>query len=79
MSGTLAIITALAVLGVSMVLPFVFYKLGYRHGALDRDVTIHEAYELGRKSGDNWWMGIEAEIEAERRKMWEKEKGKKRA
>lgn len=52
---------------------------GYKRGALDRDVTLQQAYELGRKSGDNWWMGVEAEIEQERRKLWEQEKGKKRA
>lgn len=80
MSGEIVgILTGLAVLGVSMVIHFVFYKLGYRHGALDRDVTLQQAYELGRKSGDNWWLGVEAEIEHERRKLWEKEKGKRSA
>lgn len=61
------------------IVSFVFYKVGYKHGARDRNVSLLQAYELGRKSGDNWWLGVEAEIEHERRKLWEKEKGKRSA
>jgi hypothetical protein len=64
---------------VAIVAYFVFYKVGYKHGARDRNVSLLQAYELGRKSGDNWWLGVEAEIDEERRRIWEKEKGKRSA
>jgi hypothetical protein len=77
--NAIAAVDAVYTVLVAVVSYFVFYKIGYKHGARDRNVSLLQAYELGRKSGDNWWLGVEAEIEQERRRIWEKEKGKKRA
>ena len=31
---------------------------------------LKEGYELGRKSADDWWIGVERQTEEERRRIW---------
>jgi hypothetical protein len=40
---------------------------GYRRGFKD-------GYEAARKAADNWWVGVELQVDQERKKIW-REKG----
>jgi hypothetical protein len=32
-----------------------------------------DGFEKGRKSADNWWLGVEEEVDRERVKIWREE------
>ena len=42
-----------------------FRDRGYKAG-------VSDGYEQGRKDADNWWIGIEAEIDQSRQALWKK-------
>ena len=47
-----------------------FHEWGYRKGErAGRD----EGYLAGRKAADDWWLGVEAEIDRARQKIWREE------
>jgi hypothetical protein len=47
-----------------------FHNWGYQKGSkAGRDA----GYDEGRKAADNWWLGVEAEADQERQKIWREE------
>lgn len=43
-----------------------FHRRGFQHGK-------DQGYIDGRKAADNWWLGVEAEADQARVKIWREE------
>lgn len=66
--GTVCLAIALVIFLVGTHL--IFHEWGYRKGEkAGRD----EGYLAGRKAADDWWLGVEAEIDRARQKIWREE------
>jgi hypothetical protein len=45
--------------------------VGLLTGALlARDSNTRRGYQLGWQDADNWWCGVEEDVEAAKRKLW---------
>jgi hypothetical protein len=59
-------LSQLAWIGVSLL----FRKGGFDLG---RNVGDKEGYERGRVDADNWWLGVEQQVDQARQKIWKEE------
>jgi hypothetical protein len=47
-----------------------FHKWGYRKG---QKAGKDEGYLAGRKAADDWWFGVERDVDQARQKIWREE------
>lgn len=59
-----------------------FYALVALCVAINVAFYVHDrrakrkGYQMGRRDADNWWIGVEEDVAAERRKLWMEESRK---
>jgi len=63
------LLTLLSALAIHRYARWCFRK-GYSAGKKD---GMKDGYSIGRIDADNWWLGVEREVDRERVKMWRDE------